>query len=142
MSTISKNRFVNGMKDQRMLDAMNLFPQIHDALMLDCKSADVPVKDIITALACQRKGGIYTQDNLARIVNNLRSKYSMVQLKYNDGSEMVIVRRLGGMPNYSSLRSFENNPGLNRCTDLQGCRYFQKHWGHVKKRINKISNNY
>lgn len=135
---MSSYQFVNGVTDQRMLNAMELFPQIHDALIADFKSRDIPLNEMIAAFACQRKGGIYAQDNMARVVKNFGGQYSMVRLTYNDGNEQVVVRREGAMPR--SVRSFEENPNLLRCTDLNGVRYFQKHFDRVKKKIVKLQN--
>lgn len=128
-------------RDRRMERAMELFPQIYAALSIECQSLDVPVKDILVIYACQRGGGIYTQDNLARILNNLNGEYDIYRIKYDDGSHQMIVRKNGPIPK-SQYLSFDQNPGLNKCGSLLGCKVFKKHWQHVKKRINNFSSKY
>lgn len=128
-------------RDRRMERAMDLFPQVYAALSIECKSKDVPMKDILTTFACQRGGGIYAEDNIARIMKNFNGQYDMYRIKYSDGSQQMIVRKNGPIPRNQYL-SFEENPRLNRCGSLLACQVFKKHWQHVKKRINNFSSKY
>lgn len=122
-----------------MLRAMDLFTDLFNAILVDQQSNDdtVPLQSMITAYACQLNGGIYTKDNISRIVHNMSPMYGMFSVKYSDGSSKYVIRRL--QPYRGTLMSYEQNPRINRPTDLVGCKYLKKNWGHVKKRIQKIT---
>lgn len=132
--------------DYRTLEVMQRFPDLFDACLVEDGNIGVPdaisANKCLTALACQRWGGIYSEDNLKRLVKNLREDFRVAIARREDGTEELIVQRIRPRRSDSPLISFDDNEILNARNSAAALTCIRRNFKPVQKRIQKTLSKY
>jgi len=125
--------------DNKMLNAMELFPHIFEASLIKSNSTVlvVPFKDILSEYISQPKGGIYNEKNLKRIIANIGHPYKLVEITdgQNGSKQLGIARTI---PLDRKPLSFEDNDKLVCMTHPDAYHNYQKHTKRLIRRAKKF----